>query len=250
MTLRAVVFDLGHTVWDFAPTEQSRRYAVLQLHGRLRAALGEATPDPRALDRAFTGTVARWIERWNDGTDGLVQEPSEELVRQLLASLDVSVPEALLPDLTEAVLGLETSMPALEPDSLAAIATLHGRGLAMGCITNTLVLEEGIVETLTRLGLLRYFEVRIASSAAGYRKPHPSLFRRALAGLDVAPHEAVFVGDRLVDDVSGARGAGMRTVLTHQYRQEPVEGAAVAPDAVIRRLAELPDVLDRLAAER
>ena len=246
MPIRAVIFDLGHTVWDFAPTEESRRYAVLRLHGRLEAALGDATPPPAALDRAFVATVARWIDRWNDDSDGLEQEPSEELLREVFASLGVGVDEALLPDLTYAVLGIEQRMPVVEPDTLAALATLQAQGLAMGCITNTLLLEQGIVDTLAQLGLLRYFEARIASSRGGYRKPHPALFRRALEALDVAPHEAVFVGDRLVDDVSGAKGVGMRAVLTHQYRQEPLESAAVAPDAVVRRLAELPTVIERL----
>ena len=37
----------------------------------------------------------------------------------------------------------------------------------------------------------------------------------------------------------------MRAILTHQFRQEDPAQAAVAPDAVITRLAELPDVLER-----
>ena len=42
----------------------------------------------------------------------------------------------------------------------------------------------------------------------------------------------------------------MRAVLTHQYRQEPLEGAASAPDAVVRRLGELPDVIERMQVNR
>jgi hypothetical protein len=37
----------------------------------------------------------------------------------------------------------------------------------------------------------------------------------------------------------------MRTVLTHQFRQEDPAQASVPPDAVIARLAELPAVLER-----
>lgn len=248
MAIRAVVFDLGHTVWDFAPTEESRRYAVFRLHGRLAAHMGEATPPPSAIDRAFVTTVGRWINRWNDDSDRLEQQPSEELLRETLASIDVTVDDALLPELTYAILGIEQHMPVVEPDTLAALGALHARGLRMGCITNTLLLEQGIIDTLSHLGLLRYFEAHIASSRGGYRKPHPALFRRALAALEVEPHEAVFVGDRLIDDVSGAKAVGMRAVLTHQYRQEPLEDARVAPDAVVRRLAELPGVIEQLEA--
>jgi HAD superfamily hydrolase (TIGR01509 family) len=246
--VRAVVFDLGHTLWDFAPTGASRRYSVMRLYNALHASLGDATPAPALLDKAYTTTIARWIERWNDNSDGLVQEPTEDLVREALATLGLEVGEELLSAATYEILGVESSMPVVEPDTLAAIATLHGRGLALGCVTNTLLLEEGIIDLLQRLGLLRYIEARIASSRGGFRKPHPALFQRALDQLGVAPHEAVFVGDRLVDDVGGAKGIGMRAVLTHQYRQEPLDDAVIAPDAVIQRLAELPDVIERLDA--
>jgi hypothetical protein len=52
----------------------------------------------------------------------------------------------------------------------------------------------------------------------------------------------------LLDDVSGAKGIGMRAVLTHQYRQESLDGAVAQPDAVISRLGELPGVIERLSA--
>ena len=246
MTIKAVIFDLGHTVWDFAPTEESRRYAVLRLHNRLYEAYGDGTPPPRALDRAFTSVVARWLAEWSTEDGDLVQLPSEQLVREVLATFELAAEADLLRELTIAILGLEVQMPVIEPDSLAAIATLHARGLSMGCVTNTLALEEAIVDVLERLGLVRYLDARVVSSAAGYRKPHASLFQRALDDLDVAPHEAVFVGDRLYEDVSGPKAIGMRAVLTHQYRQEALDGAIVAPDAVIRRLAELPEVIERL----
>jgi phosphoglycolate phosphatase-like HAD superfamily hydrolase len=46
------------------------------------------------------------------------------------------------------------------------------------------------------------------------------------------------------DDIGGAKGAGMRAVLTRQFRRE--EPDELQPDAVIDQLAELPAVLDRL----
>ena len=40
--------------------------------------------------------------------------------------------------------------------------------------------------------------------------------------------------------LSSAQAVGMRAVLTHQFRQEPLDGANVEPNAVVTRLAELP----------
>jgi putative hydrolase of the HAD superfamily len=245
--VRAVVFDLGHTLWDFAPAKDARSLGVLRFHALLEGALGDAVPTPRRLDRALGLALDRWMEDWN--SDRLEQPPTECLVREALELAGLGAPEHLLGQLTETIFGEDIEVPVVEPDTLAAIATLHGRGLLLGCVTNTVLLESGILETLRRLGLLRYLDAVVVSSAMSYRKPHPSLFQRAIEALGVAPHEAVFVGDRLVDDVGGAKGIGMRAVLTHHYRQEPLEGASVAPDAVIRRLGELPDAIDRMEAE-
>jgi FMN phosphatase YigB (HAD superfamily) len=56
------------------------------------------------------------------------------------------------------------------------------------------------------------------------------------------------VGDSPEADVRGAQGAGMRTVLTRQYRQESVEG--VTPDRIIWRLPELIEYIDSLDSQR
>ena len=244
--IRAVVFDLGHTLWDFAPREDARRLGALRLHERLAAALGGDVPPPATIDRALNATVARWLESWN--SDRLEQPPSEQLVSEALATMELAPEDDLLRELTRIFLAVEVDMPVIEPDTLAAIAQLDERGLAMGCVTNTILLEDGVFDLLDRLGLLRYLRSVVASSAMSYRKPHPSLFQRALRELDATPGEAVFVGDRLVDDVGGAQQIGMRAVLTHQYRQEPLNGSTTSPNAVVRRLSELPAVLHRIEA--
>jgi len=236
--VRAVVFDLGHTLWDFAPAKDARSLGVLRFHALLEEALGESVPPPRKLDRALGLALDRWMEDWS--SDRLEQPPTECLVREALELAGLAAPEALIGRLTTTIFGEDIEMPVVEPDTLAAIASLHGRGVTMGCVTNTVLLEEGIVQTLRRLGLVRYLDSIVVSSAMSYRKPHASLFQRALDELGTVPREAVFVGDRLVDDVGGAQAVGMRGVLTHQYRQEPLDSAPVAPDAVIRRLSELP----------
>jgi putative hydrolase of the HAD superfamily len=52
------------------------------------------------------------------------------------------------------------------------------------------------------------FDVIVYSAEEGVCKPDPEIYRRALARLGVAPHEATFVDDRL-KNVEGARRLGM-----------------------------------------
>jgi putative hydrolase of the HAD superfamily len=73
-------------------------------------------------------------------------------------------------------------------------------------------------------------------------KPHPAAFRAVLQALDVDPANAVFVGDRLYDDIYGAQTVGMRGVWR---RDRDVPEYDVQPDAVIDRLPELIPLVDK-----
>jgi putative hydrolase of the HAD superfamily len=54
-------------------------------------------------------------------------------------------------------------------------------------------------------------DVVVLSGEVGARKPEPAIFERALSELGVDAANALFVGDRLVDDIQGAAAVGMRT---------------------------------------
>ncbi len=236
--IRAVIFDLGHTVWDFAPREDAYRLNILRMHERLLAWDGGDVPAPKLLGDILGKAIARWMSVWD--SDVLEQATSDVLVSEALADAGLSPPPDVISDITAILFGREVDMPVVAPDTIATFDAFHSDGIAMGCVSNTILLEEGITDALMRLGLLRYFRSVVASSSMGYKKPHASLFQRALDELDIQAEEALFVGDRIVDDVSGAQAVGMRAVLTHQFRQEPLDGANVEPNAVIGRLAELP----------
>ena len=85
----------------------------------------------------------------------------------------------------------------------------------------------------------------VVSDMVGCEKPDPRIFQQALALADVAPHEAVFVGDRLDIDVGGAKAAGMRAVWFNHWGGS-LDDDSPQPDAVIERFSELPAMVERL----
>ena len=70
------------------------------------------------------------------------------------------------------------------------------------------------------MGVGERIDFAVFSSEIGKRKPHPAIFERALEALDVRPEEAVFVGDRLYEDVRGAGELGMKTVQAVWFRAD------------------------------
>jgi putative hydrolase of the HAD superfamily len=68
-------------------------------------------------------------------------------------------------------------------------------------------------------------------------KPHPNIFRAALALMQVEPEASVMVGDSLSHDVYGARRVGMRGILIARG-SGPTAGEGDFD--IIRSLRELP----------
>ena len=83
-----------------------------------------------------------------------------------------------------------------------------------------------------------YFDAVTTSEEARSCKPHPGIYRHALAKAGgVAPEEVVFVGDSLDYDVVGANALGMTSVLIIEP-PDRVEGGE-DPDYVIETMPEL-----------
>jgi putative hydrolase of the HAD superfamily len=72
----------------------------------------------------------------------------------------------------------------------------------------------------------------ISSGTHGKVKPSPTIFRAALALLEVEPEAAAMVGDSLLDDIEGARALGMRAFLLDRDGRYPH-----VPDALPTLLA-------------
>lgn len=92
---------------------------------------------------------------------------------------------------------------------------------------------------LTSLGIERFFESVVISRDLGIRKPDPQIFEFALSNLGLEKHEVVHVGDSYVDDVQGAKNAGITAV----WIRRGVEEITVLPDYTINAITELPSIL-------
>jgi putative hydrolase of the HAD superfamily len=115
---------------------------------------------------------------------------------------------------------------------------LSGAGLRIGLISNS---HRCLASFQSHFELQGLISATVSSSEHGFMKPHPSIFSAALRLVDVAPADAVMVGDSLRHDVEGAIRAGMRGVLLHRG-DRPVD-ASESGVPVIRSLRELPALL-------
>jgi putative hydrolase of the HAD superfamily len=85
---------------------------------------------------------------------------------------------------------------------------LRGHRLGIGLVSNG---SRDLDEFVSHHGLV--VDCAVGSRAFGRTKPHPEIFRHALALLEVEPAEAAMVGDSYEDDIEGARALGMTAFL-------------------------------------
>ena len=114
----------------------------------------------------------------------------------------------------------------------------------LAAVSNTATAPEKLDAFLTQVGLLPLFESVVYSVVVGQRKPSPLIYQTALTELGIPPSRALFVGDRVREDIEGPQALGLRAVLTHEFRQEAPGSSC--PEAVIERLPELHSVLARI----
>lgn len=226
--LEAVIFDWGGTLTPWHTVD------AVQIWGEVALVVA---PD-RAAELARVLHEAEevvWDRARVDGMSGRLDE--------VFAASGVEVSEAALARYTE----LWDPHTHLDPDGAELLQGLRERGLRIGVLSNTLWTRAAHEAVFARDGVLDLIDGAVYTSEIPWTKPHPEAFRAVLDAVDVTgPERAVFVGDRLYDDIHGAQSVGMRTVyVPHSTIPERQRGSAEGtPDAVVQRLADVLDVVD------
>ncbi|MGE5578853.1 MAG: HAD family hydrolase [Bacillota bacterium] len=215
----AVLFDLGGTLWDaFAgiPHEQVMREATT------RAA--EAMLGPRAsaeqVDKLALGIVWRANARRADREAAAKVSFADPVFRE--DDIGSTLVEAGRPFQVEAdaeiALAFGRDLCKYDrpfPETIPVLQKLRSARpeLKIGIVSNTVVQPEVIDHYLAEQGILPLVDFRILSSELGWRKPHPAIYAAALSKAGVRPEEALFVGDRLLEDIQGPARLGIPGVL-------------------------------------
>jgi putative hydrolase of the HAD superfamily len=113
------------------------------------------------------------------------------------------------------------------------LAELQNRGYMLAIASN---FDRRLHDVCDGFPALRKIGLRIISSEVGFRKPGDKFFEALVSQTGCDPAEVLMVGDDLVNDVEGARRAGLGAVLINRRRQEQAAGGS--PDE-IGNLSEL-----------
>jgi putative hydrolase of the HAD superfamily len=207
--IRAVLFDWGDTLMQWS-------WETELLEAGHRAGLAAIGRDDVAVTVHFRERYGPLL--WTPGTLEELEYPG--LVRSLLGDFDIEVSDEELNAFLEAEHAAWAPARALGGTTHALLDALRARGMKVGLVSNAFDPGWLLRRDLDQMGVGERLDAVVFSSEVGKRKPHPAIFQRALDQLGVAPEEALFVGDRLYEDVLGASEVGMKTVLAVWFRAD------------------------------
>ncbi|AOP49596.1 HAD family hydrolase [Streptomyces lydicus] len=232
MALRAVLWDIDDTLFDYTGSDRAGALRHLREEGLLAAYGGEEAALARwrhAMETEFARFLAGEVgfldhRRARARTflgRTLSDEEADAWFGRYIAHYEASW--VLFPD----------SLPALE-----ALAPL----LRQAVLSNSSTANQE--RKLVALGIRARFEAVLCADELGHAKPAAEAFASACAALGLAAEEVVYVGDRLDIDALGARDAGLAAVWLDRTGEGGEAGAELPPGVRrIASLAELPELL-------
>lgn len=233
MTIRAVTFDIGHTLL-FPHPSLGDVYSETALRHGIRIT-------PAAAEQRFAGAW-RHVQAEHQGlfygTDHATAKAFWLRVIQRIFDGECPADEPLFRFLDD--LYLEFSYPRTWRVSAhweGVRRELRRRGVELGLISNW---DIRLRELLSGLGVLADFDAVVISAELAVEKPDVAIFAAAATRLEVAPSDILHIGDAWREDVCGAHAAGLQ-VAWFNPGGLPLPVAGI-PAADVRELTELLDL--------
>lgn len=222
-----ILFDLDNTL-------AHRDLSIAAYAGRFAHDFGT-----RLVDTDAAAIAALIIERDNGGY-GVAGSPFATLREDIAAALaarlrwhEPAMPAELLDHWIA-----RFPLHAVEmPGASAVLARLAAMDVAIGIVSNGA--EPSRRELVQRLGFDRRIRTLVSSERAGARKPDARIFELAARELGVPADRCWFVGDHPVNDIQGARAAGMRAIWLAGFHRWPDDGVATTTIATLSELEPL-----------
>jgi HAD superfamily hydrolase (TIGR01509 family) len=236
---KAVLFDLGSTLinYDNNPWDELGRRGC-EAAGKLLDGMTKEVITPERLWEDFHYAIDMMFE--NHSAD-LTEIDIYEVTTRIFANLGITSPDGLVSRFVDTYYQPITTQITLIPGAGEILKMIKSSGAKIGLVSNTVFPAKFHRAEMARFGIQPYFDFTIFSSELGYRKPKKDIYFKALELAGTQPHETIFVGDRLVEDVGGPQSAGIKGIL--KFTDGRDYSAPVTPYKTIHELSELEPIL-------
>jgi len=206
--ITAVFFDYGGTLFDYFPSNSEVWVKIAERLGV------KISPDDSRI-RLGIRNQSEAYERLGKSFSKLFRAELHTLNCQVLATMEINT------EGTQEIIEAEfrareqKGLYTIYPDTPETLRRIKQKGIRIGLLSNVNPqLAASRRPSLKDNGILMYFDTIILSVEVGVAKPNKAIFDIALRELGVQnAADAMHVGDSLIEDVKGARDAGLIPVL-------------------------------------
>ena len=245
--IKAVMFDMGGTLEDLYSDEKNDKATAYALYDILTKHGISVPYEPEPLWEI----CGQGILEYKKESERTLRELKPEEIWCDWAFRDVPVDKVKLAEISEEIAHMwETTYydRKLRDHGAEMLRGLkEDLGLYIAVVSNTGSLFQ-VFSTLQKYGVRQYFDDITLSSITGYRKPHPNIFKVALAQAGLKPEECAFVGDTLSRDVVGPRNLGFGRVFkinSFLTPQKDIGKFDVAPDYQVTDIYDVYTILKK-----
>ena len=228
--IKAVLFDVDDTLFDRKLAQKEVCKLIVKQLPRVFEVF-----DTECVQEAFLKSDQISTDMFNSGapSEGL-RDKRSRLFLQLLG-----IKEDYAAAVTEIYVWDSPLVNAAMDGAIPVVKKLS-RKFTVGVVSNGL--SDVQYRKLETMGLYDLFSCIVLSEVIGIRKPDPAIFQKAASLIHIQPAECLYVGDSYVNDVIGAKNAGMQACWLNPESIKPPD-ETIKADFIISKLEQLPSLL-------
>lgn len=209
--IKGVLFDLGSTLIEYEniPWDEMN---LMSLKAGYKALLDEGINLP-SYDKITEEYIRIRQKNRESSAKTLKEWVVTDAISELLKSIDVKNNSEQITRFFNAYYKVVADQLTIFDDTADVLDKLKKTGFKLGLVSNTIFPESYHKLDLERFGLIDYFDFMLFSSSFGYRKPHPSIYNRAIELSGQKADQLIFIGDRYNEDYIGPRDNGIFSIL-------------------------------------
>jgi putative hydrolase of the HAD superfamily len=234
--IKVVFFDLGDTLLDMSISPKALNFGLKGVFSTT------CVIDDAFIKQWERATYKVLLEYGKTGKFYTVQKLQTFGLKNVLLKHGVDLPDNVSTKIIKKFWQYFIKNCELYEDVKSVLSYLAEKNYLLGLITNGD--EENVMACLKKHKIHNLFKIKVISSALEVYKPNPLLFKKALELAQCWPHEAIYVGDSMMD-ICGAQQIKLMTVLL--CRDKPQESSGeIKPDFQINNLSQLSTIIEKI----
>lgn len=228
-TKQVIFFDMNHTLFDPVQSFHDAFHVVLSdWIGRLDT------------DEAFDpeNVLERYLSEWRKKpklrgkSAALAEKWKQECLANALKPYSIRLQEPALKSFFSKLKERQAAHPRLYPGVFDTVSQLADQ-YRLAIISNGS--KEKQLSYMKAVKLLSYFQKEhlFSSASEGVRKPHSSLFLKALETMKIQPSQGVMVGDSWKNDIMGALRVRMDAVWIHPAHSKKTSQRKIGSEKIV-----------------